>query len=86
MVQLNCVDTGEEVREGGEGVGLMVQRKCPRVVSTITEDNHVILVTRDTENRGDPEITVYEVKGLDISRRGTRKRQQNMLTELTYMI
>jgi hypothetical protein len=54
---------GEEVGEDGEGIKLLVQRKGPRVVSAVIKDDHVILVTRDTQNRGGPEVTVYEVKG-----------------------
>jgi hypothetical protein len=58
---------GEEVGEGGEGVGLFTQRKSPRVVGAVIEDDQVILVTRDTRNRGGPKVTVNEVKGLNNS-------------------
>jgi hypothetical protein len=58
-----CGHMGEEVRECGEGIILMVQRRGPRVVSAIIEDDQVILITRDTKNRGGPEVTMYEVKG-----------------------
>jgi hypothetical protein len=58
---------GEEVGEGGEGVGLFTQRKSPRVVGVVIEDDQVILVTRDTRNRGGPKVTVNEVKGLNNS-------------------
>jgi hypothetical protein len=41
---------GKEVGEGGEGVGLLAQRKSPRVVgAVIIEDDQVILVTRHSE-------------------------------------
>jgi hypothetical protein len=30
---------GEEVGEGGEGVGLLAQRKSPRVVGVVIEDD-----------------------------------------------
>jgi hypothetical protein len=48
----------------GEVIRLMVQRRGPRVASAIIEDDQVILVTRDTKNRGGSEVTMYEVKGM----------------------
>jgi hypothetical protein len=39
------------------------------VVSAIIKDDQIVLVTRDTEHMGGPEI-----KGPDIPERGTRKR------------
>jgi hypothetical protein len=43
------------------------------------EHDQVILVTRDTRNRGSPKVTMYEVKGLNDSSRGARKGQPNVL-------
>jgi hypothetical protein len=40
---------GEEVAEGGEGVGLLAQQKSPRLVGAIIKDDQVILVTRDSQ-------------------------------------
>jgi hypothetical protein len=48
---------GEEVGEGGEDVGLL-KRKSPQVVGAVIEDDQVILVTRDTRNRGGLKVTV----------------------------
>jgi hypothetical protein len=76
---------GEEVGEGGECVGLLAQRKSPRVVGAIIEDDQVVLATRDTQNRGGPKVTVYEVKGLNNSSRGARKGQPNVSTKLAGM-
>jgi hypothetical protein len=56
-----------------EGVKLLAQRKGPRVVGAVIEDDHVILVTRDTQNKGGPRVIVYEVKGLNYTRIGARK-------------
>jgi hypothetical protein len=53
------------VREGGKGIILMAHRKGPRIVSAIIDDDHVILVTRDIENRGGPEDIVYVVNMSD---------------------
>jgi hypothetical protein len=73
---------GKEVGEGGEGVGLLAQRKSPRVVSAVIEDDQVILVTRDTRNRGGRKVTVYEVKWLKGSNRGAGKGQPDVSTKL----
>jgi hypothetical protein len=42
-----------------------------------------MLITRDTQNRGGPKVTVYEVKRLNDSRRGARKGQSDVSTKLT---
>jgi hypothetical protein len=73
---------GKEVIEGGEYVGLLAQRKGPRVVGAVIEDGQVILVTRDTRNRAGPEVIVYEGKWLNGSRRGARKGQLDVPTKL----
>jgi hypothetical protein len=54
-------------------------------VGVVIEDDQVILVTRDTQNRGGPEVTVYECKGLNGSRRGARKGQPDVPTKLASM-
>jgi hypothetical protein len=58
---------GKEVGEGGEGVRLLAQRKSPRVVGAVIEDDQVILVTRDTRNRRGPKVSVrgQRVEGLE---------------------
>jgi hypothetical protein len=71
---------GEEVGEGGEGIELLAQRNGPQVVGAAIENDQVILVTRDNQNMGGPKVTVYEVKGLDDSRRGARKGQPDVPT------
>jgi hypothetical protein len=80
-----CGHRGEEVGEGGEGVRLLTQPKRPRVVGAVIEDDQIILVTRDTRNKGGPKVTMYEVKGLNNSSRGARKGQPDMPTKLTGM-
>jgi hypothetical protein len=76
---------GREVGKGGEGVGLLAQQKSPRVVGAIIEDDQVILVTRHTQNRGGPKVTVYKVKGLNNSSRGAKKGQPYVPTKLAGM-
>jgi hypothetical protein len=74
-----------EVRAGGECVRLLVQRKDPRVVGAVIEDDQVILVTKDTQSRGGPERSVYEVKGSNGLRRGARKGQPDVSAKLAGM-
>jgi hypothetical protein len=76
---------GEEVGEGGEGVRLLAQWKSPRVVGAVIEDDQVILITRDTRNRGGPKVIVYEVKGLNDLSGGGRKGQPDVPTKLAGM-
>jgi hypothetical protein len=54
-------------------------------VDAIIEDDQVILVTRDTRNRGGLKVTVYEVKGLKGVGRGARKGQLDISTKLAGM-
>jgi hypothetical protein len=75
-----CGHKCKEVGEGGECVGLLAQRESPRVVGAVIEDYQVILVTRDTRNRGGP-----KVKGLKGSNRGARKGHLDMPIKLAGM-
>jgi hypothetical protein len=52
-------------------------------MDAVIEDDQVILVTRDTRNRVGIEVTVNEVKGSNVSRRGAKKGQPDMPTKLT---
>jgi hypothetical protein len=76
---------GKEVGESGEGVRLQAQRKSPRVVGAVIEDDQVILVTRDTQNSRGPKVTVYDVKGLNGLSGGARKGQSDVPTKLVGM-
>jgi hypothetical protein len=80
-----CGHKGKEVGEGGEGVRLLMQQKDPQVVGAVIEDDQVVLVTRDTQDRGGPKITLYKVEGSNDSRRGARKGQLDMSTKLAGM-
>jgi hypothetical protein len=54
-------------------------------VGAVIKDDQVILVTRDTQSREGPKVTVYKVKGLNDSSRGGRKGQSDMPTKLAGM-
>jgi hypothetical protein len=76
---------GHKGEEGGEGVRLLVQQKSPRVVGAIIEEDQVILVTRDTHNRGGPKEELGKGKGSNDLRRGARKGQPDLPTKLVGM-
>jgi hypothetical protein len=78
-----CGHKSKEVGEGGEG--LLAQRKSPGIVGAVIEDDQVILVTKDTWNRGGAKVTVYGIKGLKGSSRGARKGQLDVPTKLASM-
>jgi hypothetical protein len=80
-----CGHKGKEVGDGGECVRLLALRKSLQLVGAVIEDDHVILVTRDTQNRGGPKVTVYEVKWLKGSSRRARKGQPDVPTKLASM-
>jgi hypothetical protein len=48
------VDIGEKIRQGS-----LAQGKSPNIMRKIIKNNKVILVTRNTGNRGGPYITMY---------------------------
>jgi hypothetical protein len=55
---------GEEVCEGGERVGLQPKRKSPKKIGKIIQNHQIVFITRKTEYRGGPEITMNQVKSL----------------------
>jgi hypothetical protein len=56
------VHISEKVRECGECVRLMTQRKGPRVISTIIQNNQIVLISRNTGYRRSPKITIDQIK------------------------
>jgi hypothetical protein len=52
----------EKVRKRGERVRLMAQRKGPRVISTIIQNNQIVLISRDTGYRRSPKIAMDQIK------------------------
>jgi hypothetical protein len=51
----------------------------------VTTRTSLILVTKDTRNRGGPKVPVYKVKGLKGASRGARKGQSDVPTKLAGM-
>jgi hypothetical protein len=72
---------GKEVKKGGEGVRLGMQREGPGVVRKIINDHPIILIARNVEYRRSPQITVDKIKSVRSMRR-RRKRRPNMTTKL----
>jgi hypothetical protein len=71
---------GKEVEEGGEGLRLGAQRKSPRVIRKIINNDQIVFITRHAEYRRCPQVTVNQIKSMRNMRRGRRKRKSNMTT------
>ena len=72
---------GKEVEEGGKDLRLGAQRKSPRVVREIINHHQIVFITRNTEYRRGPQVTVNKIKGMRrMRRRRRRKRKSNMTT------
>ena len=70
---------GKEVEKGGEGLRLGAQRKSPRVMRKIINNDQIIFITRHAEYRRCPKVTVNQIKSMRSMRR-RRKRKSNMTT------
>jgi hypothetical protein len=71
-------DPGEEVCEGGECVGFQSKRKSPKKMGKIIQDHQIVFITRKTEYRRGPEITMNQVKSLLSPRRRSGEREASM--------
>jgi hypothetical protein len=52
----------KKVREHEERVRLMAQRKDPRVMSAIIQNNQIVLISRDTRHRRSPKTAMNQIK------------------------
>jgi hypothetical protein len=57
-----CRHISEKVRKSGEHVRLMAQRKGPRVMSTIIQNNQIVLISRTTGYKRSPKIAMDQIK------------------------
>jgi hypothetical protein len=57
-------DPGEEVCESGECVGLQPKRKSSEKMGKVIQNHQVVFISRKTEYRGGPEITMNHAKSL----------------------
>ena len=78
-------DPNEEVGEGGKCIKLELQGKSLEKMREIIQDDHVVFVIREAEDRRTPEITMDKIKGLSSPRRGSRERKMRVAVELTGM-
>jgi hypothetical protein len=62
-------DPSEEVCEGGECVVLQSKRKSPKEMENIIQNYQIVFITRKTEYRRGPEITMNQFKSLLSPRR-----------------
>jgi hypothetical protein len=69
---------GEELCEGGECVRLQPKREGPEKMGKIVQNHQIVFITRTTEYRGGPEITMNQVKSLLSPRRRSSKWETNM--------
>jgi hypothetical protein len=69
---------GEELCEGGECVRLQPKWESPDKMGKIIQNHQIVFVTRKTEYRGGPEITMNQVKSLLSPRRRSRKWETSM--------
>jgi hypothetical protein len=70
----------EKVEEGGEGLRLGAQRKSPRVMRKIINNDQIIFITRHAEYRRCPHVTVNQIKNMRSMRRRKRKQKHEDLT------
>ena len=52
------VNIGKETLEDSRGLGFVMQRKCPRVMCVVIQDNKIVLKPEKTYNGGGPQITM----------------------------
>jgi hypothetical protein len=78
-------DLGDKVCEGGECVGLQPKGESPKKVTEVVQNDQIVFVTKEAEDRRGPEITMDKVKGLSSPGRGG-KGKTRVMAELTGMI
>jgi hypothetical protein len=61
------------------------RRGSPKKMGVVVQNDQVVFVAREAEDRRRPEITVDKIKGLNSPRRGSGKRKTKVTTELTSM-
>jgi hypothetical protein len=69
---------GEEVCESGEYVKLHPKRESPKKMEKIIQNHQIVFISRKTQYRGGPEITMNQVKSLLSPRRRGSKWEMSM--------
>jgi hypothetical protein len=78
-------DPGKEVGEGGERVGLQPEGESPKKMWVVVQNDQVVFVAREAEDKRIPEITMDKIKGLNSPGRESGKRKTGVTAELTSM-
>ena len=52
------VNKGEETMQYGRGLGYLTQGECPGVMCVVIQNNKVIRITRETNDRRGPQVTM----------------------------
>jgi hypothetical protein len=73
------------VGEGGERVELQPKGESPKKMGVVVQNEQVVFVAREAEDRRSPEIAVDKIKGLNSPGRGSGKRKTRVTVELTSM-
>jgi hypothetical protein len=71
-------DPGEEVCEGSERVRLQSKRESPKKMRKIIQNDQIVFITRKTEYKRGPEITMNQVKSLLSPRIGSGEWETGM--------
>ena len=71
-------DVGEKGGEGGRNVGFTAERKGPYKMRVIIQNHKIINITRITQNRRGPNITMKKLKRKRRDCGGRSKRKTNM--------
>jgi hypothetical protein len=78
-------DPDKEVDEGGERVGLQLKCKSQKKMRKVVQNDQVVFVAREAEDRRSPDITMDNSKGLSIPECGSGKRKMRVMVKLTSM-
>jgi hypothetical protein len=75
-------DPGEEVGEGGGCVGLQPKWESLEKMREIVQNDQIVFVTREAEDRRGPEITVDKIEGLGSPECGGGEGKARVTAEL----
>jgi hypothetical protein len=69
-------DPCEKVGEGGERVGLQPEWESPKKMREVVQNDQVVFVTRETDDKRSLEITMDKIKGPSSPGHGSRERRR----------
>jgi hypothetical protein len=66
----------KKVGEGGERVGLQPEWESPKKMREVVQNDQVVFVTRETDDKRSLEITMDKIKGPSSPGHGSRERRR----------